>query len=226
MNKNKNADQPSIASIELGHKGDLAGRGRKHTTKTSTNREIIKKQLQRNSRVFMRNIAGDCGISKSSVYRIAKRELNIKAYKLQKVKLLTDGNKRVRLERCRQLKHRATRQIWERILFTEDELFIIEKAHNHQNYKSWSAEPSGTTAIVEHRQNPQSVGVWAGFASVARLPSCLGNQGVINNKEVIALTFSRPSYSRGLNRTSAMRNGRYSRTPPRCTRRNLETQDW
>ncbi|UYV74511.1 Homeodomain [Cordylochernes scorpioides] len=45
---------------------------------------------------------------------------------------------------------------WERT-FTDEKLLTIEQAHNHQNDRSWSAEAPGTSAIVEHRQNLQSV---------------------------------------------------------------------
>ncbi|UYV74464.1 mig-6 [Cordylochernes scorpioides] len=121
----------------------------------------------------MRKIGRETGKGKSSVHR-----------------LLTDENKRVRLERCHQIKHRATGQPWERILFTDEKQFTLEQTHNHQNDRSWSAEVPGTSAIVEHRQNLQS--------------------GSKSTKKCISATLSRPSYSRGLNSTWAMWIGRYS----------------
>ncbi|XP_054715384.1 uncharacterized protein LOC129224863 [Uloborus diversus] len=92
---------------KLGHDGRRPGSVRKRTVNTSANRKIIKKRVQRNPRVSMRKIAHETGISDRSVHRIAKEELNLKAYKLQKVQLLTDDNKRVRLQRCCQLKRPA-----------------------------------------------------------------------------------------------------------------------
>ncbi|UYV84292.1 hypothetical protein LAZ67_X001765 [Cordylochernes scorpioides] len=99
---------------EFGHEGDRAGRGRKRTA----NYMLIKRRLQRYSRVSMRKIS---------------------------LQLLTGENKRVRLERCRQLKHRATDEQWERILFTDEKLFTIEQAYNHQKDRIWSAEAPGTS---------------------------------------------------------------------------------
>lgn len=49
-----------------------------------------------NSKVLMRKIAHDIGISDWSVRRTAKENLHLKPYKLLKVELLTDDNKRVR----------------------------------------------------------------------------------------------------------------------------------
>ncbi|UYV62185.1 hypothetical protein LAZ67_1008139 [Cordylochernes scorpioides] len=152
---------------ELGHEGDRARRGRKLTANTSVNRKIIKKRLQRNSRVSMKKIVRETGISKSS--------------------LLTCENKRVRLERCRQLKHRATGQRWERILFTDEKLLTLEQSHNHQNDRSWSAEVPGTSAIVEHCQNLQSVMVWAGICASGKTSLAFVDQeegGVKINQEV------------------------------------------
>lgn len=169
---------------ELGHDGRRPGSGRKRTVNTSANRKIIKKRVQRNPRVSMRKIARETGISDRSVRRMAKKELNLKPYKLQKVQLLTDENKHIRLQRCRQLIRRAAAQRWERILFTDEKLFTVEQAHNHQNDRIWSAEAPGTSTIVEHRQNPTSVMVWGGICASGKTPLVFVDQGVKINQEV------------------------------------------
>ncbi|UYV78873.1 hypothetical protein LAZ67_17000091 [Cordylochernes scorpioides] len=102
---------------ELGHESDHTGKERKRTANTSANYKVIKKRLQRNSRVSMRQFARETGISKSLVHRIAKRELNLNAYKFQK--------------------HWATGQRWERIFFTDEKLFTLEQAQIHQNDRRW-----------------------------------------------------------------------------------------
>lgn len=104
----------------------------------------MKKRITRNCRASVRKIAREIGVNRESVRLIAKNELHLKPHKLQKVHLLTDDNKRVRLQRCRQLKRRAAGQKWERILFTDEKIFTIQQAHNHQNDRSWSAEAPGT----------------------------------------------------------------------------------
>ncbi|UYV67247.1 hypothetical protein LAZ67_5000032 [Cordylochernes scorpioides] len=222
---------------ELGHEGDCAGRERKRTANIYAKLKITKKRLQRNSRMSVRKIARETGISKSSVHRIVKRnstsrrtstknisssrmrirlercrqlkhratgqrwerilftdkklftleqthnhqndrrckmsELNLKAYKLQKVQLLADEKKRVRLERCRQLKHRATGQRWERILFTDEKLLTLEQEHNHQNdspLRLPARRPSSNIAIIRLWYGP-------GFTPVARPPRFRGSGG-------------------------------------------------
>lgn len=168
---------------ELGHTGRRPGSGRKRTVRTARNRKLIRERIRRNPRVSMRKIARDTGIHRETVRRIAKEDLGLKPYKLQKVQLLTDDNKRVRLERCKRLLRRHVGQQWERIVFTDEKLFTVEQAHNHQNDRRWSATSPGTSAIVERRQNPASVMVWAGICASGKTPLIFIDQGVKINKE-------------------------------------------
>ncbi|GBO01111.1 hypothetical protein AVEN_252084-1 [Araneus ventricosus] len=85
---------------ELCNDGRRPGSRRKHTMNTSKNRKAIKKRVQRNPRVSMRKIVRDMGISDRSVRQMARTELGLKPYMFQKVQLLTEKNKFVRLQRC------------------------------------------------------------------------------------------------------------------------------
>ncbi|UYV67198.1 hypothetical protein LAZ67_4004360 [Cordylochernes scorpioides] len=184
---------------ELGHEGDRAGRGRKRTA----NLEIIKKRIQRNSRVSMRKIARETGISKSSRKK-KKKPQGVQAPKTQHLK---DENKRVRLERCHQLKHRATGQRWERILFTDEKLFTLKQAYNHQNDRSWPVEASGTSAKT-------------GISAGGKTPLVFVDQGVNINQKVYRRDILKAIVLHGFNITSAMRIGRSNRTPRRLISRN------
>ena len=75
----------------------------------------------------MRKIARETGIKRESVRMIAKNELGLRPYKLQKAQLFTDKMKETRLQRCRSLLRRVAGQQWEKILFTDEKLFAIEK---------------------------------------------------------------------------------------------------
>nr|XP_041632354.1 uncharacterized protein LOC121502717 [Drosophila kikkawai] len=147
-------------------------------------RQIVKKRITRNCRVSVRKIVRKIGVNRESIRLIAKNELNLKPYKLQKVHLLTDDNKRVRLQRCRQLKRRAAGQKWERIPFTDEKIFTIEQAHNHQNDGSWPAEAPGTSAIIERRHCEQSLMVWGGICANGKTPLIFIDQAVKSNQEV------------------------------------------
>ncbi|XP_070132556.1 uncharacterized protein [Drosophila bipectinata] len=134
--------------------------------------------------VSVRKIVRGIEVNRESVRLIAKNELNLKPYKLQKMHLRTDDNKRVRLQRCRQLKRWAAGQKWERILFTDEKIFTIQQAHNHQNDRSWFAEAPGTSAIIERRQCEQSLMVWGGICATGKTPLVFIDQEVKINQEV------------------------------------------
>ena len=126
----------------------------------------------------MRKIECETGNFGESVRRIAKQELQLEPYKIQKVQLLMADNKRERLKSCRRLLGRITPMNWERILFLSEKLFTIEQAHNDRNDRSWCAEAPGTSAVVEHRQNPKSMMVYAGICATGKTPLVFIDEGV------------------------------------------------
>ncbi|VDP15166.1 unnamed protein product [Heligmosomoides polygyrus] len=148
---------------ELGHEGDRPERGR----------------------------PGSRGSSKSgSVLRIAKRELGLKPYKLPKAHFLGPDSSTIPVVSLTYRGFtisayvvRAAGRGWERILFTNEKLFTVEQKHNRQNHRMWLTGAASTSAIVEHRQNVQSVLVWAQSAPPARSLVFL-DKGVKIDKDV------------------------------------------
>ena len=65
-------------------------------------------------------------------------------------------------------------------MFTDQKLFTTEQVHNHQNDTSWYTEAPGTSAIIEHRQNPKSVMVWAGISATGKTPLLFDDEGGTN----------------------------------------------
>ncbi|UYV62117.1 hypothetical protein LAZ67_1007875 [Cordylochernes scorpioides] len=78
----------------------------------------------------------------------AKKELNLKAYNLQKVKLFKDENKRERLERCRQLKHRATGVKSNQEVYCRNivETFVLLWARQHFGDADWTFQQDSVSA--------------------------------------------------------------------------------
>ncbi|KAL7743869.1 hypothetical protein ACLKA6_000273 [Drosophila palustris] len=150
-------DVPPRQTVSKAIRRFRPGRGRKSTVNHSSNRQIIRKRVKRNPRVSMSKIAPETGMKRESVRQMVKKHLGLKPYKLQKVQL--------------QLKRRAAGQRWERILFTDEKLFIVEQSHNHQSDRIWSVEAPGTSAIVEHRQNPNSTMVFNDICNSGKTPS-------------------------------------------------------
>uniref|UniRef100_A0A914KM83 Transposase n=1 Tax=Meloidogyne incognita TaxID=6306 RepID=A0A914KM83_MELIC len=159
---------------------NLQKSGRPRSISTSKNIKMIKMRVHRNSRLSMRKVARDTGISATTVRRIAKNELGLKPYKLQKAQLLTEKTKKVRLERCKLLLQ------WHAcpdILFTDEKIFTIEAVHNHQNDRIWTTESPLSDKLITHSQHPQSVMVWAGICASGKTPLIFVDPGVKINKD-------------------------------------------
>ena len=144
------------------------------------NRELIKKRIKRNHRIFLHKVARETGINRESVRRIVKNELGLKPYKLQKVQLLTEKMKEIRVQRSQLLLKRAAGQD---VLFTDEKIFTIEAVHNHQNDRIWAENPPLSDAIVTHSQHASSVMVWAGICASGKTPLIFVDPGVKINKE-------------------------------------------
>ena len=79
---------------------------------------------------------------------------------------------------------RVAGQEWKKILFTDEKLFTIEAAHNHQNDRIWSKNSSGSSAIIGHSQHLQSVMVCAGICASEKTPLIFVEPGVKLNADV------------------------------------------
>ena len=71
-----------------------------------------------------------------------------------------------------------------KVLFTDEKLFTIEQSHNHQNDRCWASEAPQCSKVITHRQNAQSVMVWAGICSTGKTPLVFTDKGVKINQEI------------------------------------------
>ena len=77
---------------EIGGLQDRPRSGRPVTIRTTRNKDVIKKRIQRNPRRSMRGLAKSLKISERSVRRIVKDDLGYRSYKFIKGQALTDAN--------------------------------------------------------------------------------------------------------------------------------------
>ena len=81
-----------------------------------------------------RQVAKRKGTSRSSVWRIVKKDLNLKVLKRVTVQELSEAAKKKRLERCKKLLRcfrsmKAVKKIW----FTDEKRLAVEAPRNSQN---------------------------------------------------------------------------------------------
>ena len=68
------------------------------------------------------------------------------------------------------------------ILFSDEKIFTVETAHNHQNNRIWSKKPPLSDEIIARSLHPSSVMVWGGICSTGKTPLVFVDPGVRINK--------------------------------------------
>jgi len=90
-----------------------------------------------------RQIARETGISRSSVQRIIKKDLNLKCLKKFQAQELTEANKLTRFVRAKQLLKKYPEHLVDFIWFTDEKLFTVATPVNLQNDRLYAIK--GTT---------------------------------------------------------------------------------
>ena len=166
---------------ELGTTADRPRKGKPATVSTPSLRKKVRKRLGRNTCRSVRQMAKQLNISRRTLGRIVKSELNLFPYKLTKAHYLNEKNKQARLKKVKVLLKRAAAGQHRTTLFTDEKLFTVQRAHNHQNDRQWLPKGSGKASdreTVSREQHPASVMVWAGICSSGKTPLVFIDQGV------------------------------------------------
>lgn len=115
-----------------------ADTGRKRSVRTLANIELVEELIcSQNSNPGTskspREIERATGISRSTVRRIAKNDLNLKVYRRRVVQKLSDADSAKRLAACKRLKKRMTDEKIDRTWFTDEKIFTVQTPTNTQN---------------------------------------------------------------------------------------------
>ena len=157
------------------------GGGRK---KTATSPEMVRKvkaRLKRNPRRSGNQMAKELKISQRSIRRIFQNELKVKPYKFQKAHDLTPKQKKVRLERAKELLRLHERGEFPNIVFSDEKNFPIEQFINSQNDRVYLTERTyeNLSLRTATRSNfPSQVMVWAAVTADGRGPIVFIEPGV------------------------------------------------
>jgi AraC-like DNA-binding protein len=86
-----------------------------------------------------REIERETGISRRTVQRIAKDNLNLKIFRRREVQQLSDADTVKRLNACKRLKKRMTVDKIERTWFSDEKIFTVQTPTNTQNDRVYAA---------------------------------------------------------------------------------------
>ena len=171
---------------DTGSVQDRPRTGRPPTIRTRNLKAKLQKRIVRNPRRSIRKKARDFEISERTLRRVVHDDLGLKSLKRRKVHMLTTAMKQKRLDRSRALLSRATPNVLDRILFSDEKLFTIEQASNTQNDRVLSPsvkEVPENLRFIPRCQKPASVMVWAGISADSRTDLIFVTAGVkINAK--------------------------------------------
>lgn len=165
----------------------------------------------------MRKIALEPDVSNQSERRVAKQELGLMPYNIQKALLLRNENKCVRLQQWRQLIHRS-------LLCSGSGWSLQMRScslwNKHTNAKTTGAGPHGLPA---HQPSSNTAKISSASLYSAKVAQAAGhawisrNTGSESTRMCTDAISSRPWYFCGPSISLTMRNGRSSRIPLQAT---------
>ena len=145
--------------------------GRRRTVRTRNLKAKLCKRIFRNPRRSIRKMAKEFKICDRSLRRLVHDDLGLKSLRRRKVHMHTTAIKKKQLDRSRALLLRATPEVLDKIIFSDENLFTIEQASNSQNDRILSPNVKDVPdkiKFVPRCQKPFSVMVWAGISANSR----------------------------------------------------------
>jgi inhibitor of nuclear factor kappa-B kinase subunit alpha len=155
-----------------------AGSGRPKSVRSAINIAKVEEMIcsqddQPGTSKSTRQIAGEMGISATSVRKIAKVDLGLSSFRRMPVQVINDATKLKRFTRSKLLLRRLTVRKTKKVFFTDEKLFYVNPPINNQNNRVWSAgrkrDVNPQRLLVERAKFSASVMVSAGV--------CYGGKG-------------------------------------------------
>ncbi|KAI6657841.1 MhmaT1 transposase [Oopsacas minuta] len=107
--------------------------GRPVSVTTIRMRKTVRSRVWRNHQRSVRKMAKELKVTRGSPQNIVRRDLGLSSFKRRKVHFITDQIKMKRLSRSKGLLSRFATQGLDRVLFSDEKLFIVEQVSNRQN---------------------------------------------------------------------------------------------
>lgn len=147
---------------------DRPRKGRPRSVRLPNVIHPVRERVRRNPLRKQKHLAVEMNVSKRSMSRILRQDLQLGAYWRCVRHLLTPRLKKIRAERCEKFLKRFKNNGHRRILFSDEKIFTIEEKINRQNdrvyaktcYEALEKAPRVTRA----HHPPSSVMVWWGVS--------------------------------------------------------------
>jgi len=113
--------------------------GRPRTVRTAALTRTIKKKSKRKKPVSIRKLGRETTTPKSTVHRVLKEDLKVKAFKKRKVPKLTPEQKTKRVHFARWVLRTLLSNERKRVVFSDEKYFDLDGMYNAQNDRVWAA---------------------------------------------------------------------------------------
>jgi inhibitor of nuclear factor kappa-B kinase subunit alpha len=166
---------------ETGSVDDRKRSGRRRAVRTPARIKAVGARIRRNPRRSQRKLASQMDVSRRSIQRIVKEDLGLTPFKRRKAHGLSKQQRKTRLERSKALLQRYADEDVERIVFSDEKLFVIEEHLNAQNDRVYAAafeDIPEQIRTVQRFQKAGSVMVWGAISSRGKLPLVFVEPGV------------------------------------------------
>ena len=147
-----------------------------------------KNRLKRKKKVSSRILAHELSISRTSVRRILKDDLQYHAYKVRVVPLLKDEHKAKRKRFSNWMRTYFKKETTMKILFSDEKMFDIDGVYNLQNDRIWAVnrqEADKAGGRKQKRKFSEKVMVWLGVCSKGISPLVILGTESMNHERYI-----------------------------------------
>lgn len=173
--------------------GDIKIKKKTGRTRTVRTPELVKKVracINRNCARSCRKLASTYGVSRRSMQRILKDNLNMTAYKKRKIHGITAAQIKKRYDRTYELRRRYADDDVKNIIFSDEKLFVLEETFVAQNDRLYSTSISDIPSKkrdIPRFQNRTTVMVWGALCYNGVLPLIFVDKGVKINQHFYKL---------------------------------------
>lgn len=196
LQKDRNSRTPTyneirgvIKSFETRGTVERKKPNRKKSVRVSENIGAVARAIQEKATTSTRKLSSAIGITRRSLQRILKVDLNLFPYKIQIVSKIMPGDYYVRETFCQKML-----ELMDNDSTLIDHLFMSDEAHfdlngnvNKQNCRIWAE--SNPKAVHEVKLHPQRVTVWCAVSSKCIIGpfffECAGKTTTVNSKRYL-----------------------------------------
>ena len=140
--------------------------GRKRTVRTKKVVNGVERKLSANPRASVRKLSKQMNLSRTSLSRVVKDDLGLRAFKRRRCQFVSEESKAKRLSRCMDLLDRDDLQ---HVMFTDEKKWTIEEHFNSQNDRIYAARIEdlydNPEYLVTRIQAPKYVMVWGAITT-------------------------------------------------------------